>query len=358
MNSPKKKSFKINELCWVKITGYPWWPAVVTGKSRSNKKPSYRVNYICERSNSFVDSENIRKWEENYGAFKDLQKTCKISLNLKCAVKIAELLYDGLIDLNDHEKYLEKYKISKQWHKLENVTTFFNEIINSKKSSNINKQGKKQISKNHQDNRKISNNNASSKGKKRNSKIKPKKMNKIGDNKDENNVIVISDDPQSEKNSPNNENNNENINKNKLNKNDEKKNNQINNFKHNLNINEIKDKNKSNTIKKNFLGKKKKRLFVFSATKEGEIKLEGIEKKTELNNNINNKDNTNKNNDNNLLTNNITSNLNEIDSTKKLLTNEEDQKLNAQSDIIKYEKSLCEVFGAPPGVSTTIPKIQ
>ena len=25
-----KENFQINELCWVKIKGYPWWPGIVS----------------------------------------------------------------------------------------------------------------------------------------------------------------------------------------------------------------------------------------------------------------------------------------------------------------------------------------
>lgn len=353
MNTLKKETFQINELCWVKIVGYPWWPAVVSGKCRSNKKTNYCVNYICERSNSVIDRENIKKWKENYESFKsihDCKKNNKINLKLKCAVKIADLLYDGLIDLKDHEKFLEKYKNSKECHKLCNITSFFDEILNSNKSCKKIKSKGKSYPKINDKTKKVVNSKIPVKGKNKKAKTKEKKVNKIEDNKDENNVIVLSDSQKSEKESKNHENDKENNNENRVNKNEEKNNNEINNFKQNINLIETKEKYKSTTIKKIFLGKKKRR-FNFSATKEGEIKLEGIEKKSVINNNINIK-NTNKNND--LINLNISPNLNENNNQKKLSLNEEDQKFNIQSDIIKYDKSICDVFDAPPGVSNAV----
>ena len=55
--------FTINELCWAKLKGYPWWPAIIKDIILSkNKKKCYIVGYFCEKRGSSLSEINI-----NYG---------------------------------------------------------------------------------------------------------------------------------------------------------------------------------------------------------------------------------------------------------------------------------------------------
>ena len=45
----EKQDFIVNELCWAKIKGYPWWPAIIRDIFIENNKKFYFVGYFCEK---------------------------------------------------------------------------------------------------------------------------------------------------------------------------------------------------------------------------------------------------------------------------------------------------------------------
>ena len=127
-----QNNFKLNELCWVKIKGYPWWPAVITNIQTVKDKKKYFAFYICESKYSEINEENIKKWKENYESFHSgltYKKPKNANKDFQVALKVAELLNEEKITLTDHKNFLEEYKSVKERHNLINVEKYFNKII-------------------------------------------------------------------------------------------------------------------------------------------------------------------------------------------------------------------------------------
>lgn len=144
--------FTINELCWAKLKGYPWWPAIIKDVILSkNKKKSYIVGYFCEKCGSSLSETNIKKWEQNYEIFKDGKgkgkgKQKNSGNDFICSLTVAKMYEEGKIDINDHESFLNKYQNNKDRHSLKNINSFFSELIKKKqenKENNENKENKK-----------------------------------------------------------------------------------------------------------------------------------------------------------------------------------------------------------------------
>ena len=47
----EQNDFKIKELCWAKIKGYPWWPAIIRDIQISGNIKKFLVGYLCEKKN-------------------------------------------------------------------------------------------------------------------------------------------------------------------------------------------------------------------------------------------------------------------------------------------------------------------
>jgi len=133
----KDNEFIINELCWAKLKGYPWWPAIIKDIILSkNKKKSYIVGYFCEKRGSSLSELNIKKWKENYEMFKDGKgkgKQKSSGNDFISSLAVAKMYDEGKIDTNDHESFLNKYQNNKDRHSLKNIHSFFSEIIKKKK---------------------------------------------------------------------------------------------------------------------------------------------------------------------------------------------------------------------------------
>ena len=301
MNS-ENNDFKKNELCWVKVKGYPWWPAIICDINTDNKNILFHINYLCDRKKITVNKDNIRKWKEKYDMFKhyqDYKMLSQLKIAFKCALKVGEWLSEELIDLNDHEKFLEYFKITKEWHKLCNVNDFFyKKIKKSKKSDKSILKSNKKIPNNIKDDYKLDNNN-----------IQNISLNGII----KNNVILKND---------------------------------IKNY---------------SPKSKNFIGKKKRRL-IFSPTKETQLEIMPIKHRRGK---YINKKNMSKikvlvNN----ITTNLDDAINKIDkyqkyfehevTTKKINLDIDDKDVDVKIELTKYIKSISELFGAPINISKTI----
>ena len=147
----KEEIFKIKELCWAKIKGFPWWPAIIRNTYVSNDKKYYFVGYICEKNGSVINENTIKKWETNYGKFKDFKinskngKNSTMNNDFKCALIVANMYYEGKIDDNDHEIFINKYQNNKDRHNLVHIQTFFNNIIKEKEKLDKGKLDKKKM---------------------------------------------------------------------------------------------------------------------------------------------------------------------------------------------------------------------
>ena len=126
----EKQDFIVNELCWAKIKGYPWWPAIIRDIFIENNKKFYFVGYFCEKNGSALNEKNIKKWIDNYELFKDGGGTNKN--DFFAALTVANMYYERKIDSKDHQNFLNKYKSNKERHNLQNVETFFKTMIKEK----------------------------------------------------------------------------------------------------------------------------------------------------------------------------------------------------------------------------------
>ena len=107
----KIDEFKIKELCWAKIKGFPWWPAIIREIKYSNNKKYYNIGYICESKGSDLDGSSLKKWQENYELFKQGWTSPKDKRSLKqndfdCSLAMADKLSEGKLTPEEHDKYL------------------------------------------------------------------------------------------------------------------------------------------------------------------------------------------------------------------------------------------------------------
>ena len=141
----KKEEFKIKELCWAKIKGFPWWPALIREIKYSNNEKYYNIGYICESKGSDLDSSKIKKWKENYESFKQGWTLPKDKKSLKqndfeCSLAMADKLFSKQISPEDHDEFILKYKTKKERHSLYNINEFLTEIEKEKKINDENKE--------------------------------------------------------------------------------------------------------------------------------------------------------------------------------------------------------------------------
>ena len=133
----QSNDFKINELCWAKIKGFPWWPALIKEIKYSNNEKYYNIGYICESKGSDLPESNLKKWQENYILLKQGWTTPKDKKSLKqndfdCSLAMADKISEGKITIEEHDKYLIKYKTKKERNSLYNIHEFIKEIESNK----------------------------------------------------------------------------------------------------------------------------------------------------------------------------------------------------------------------------------
>ena len=133
----EQNDFKIKELCWAKIKGYPWWPAIIRDIYNAGNNKLFFVGYFCERNGSILNESNLKKWEKNYNEFKEgisgkikTGKSSTIQNDFLCALKVGDMYYKGKIDVDDHENFLNQYTNTKDRHSFKNIDNFFNKVIN------------------------------------------------------------------------------------------------------------------------------------------------------------------------------------------------------------------------------------
>ena len=117
----QKEEFKIKELCWAKLKGFTWWPALIREIKYSNNEKYYNIGYICESKGSDLDSSKLKKWQENYDSFKQGWTLPKDRRSPKqndfdCSLSMANKLFSKQITPEEHDKFILKYK-TKKFHK-------------------------------------------------------------------------------------------------------------------------------------------------------------------------------------------------------------------------------------------------
>ena len=192
----KSDEFKIKELCWAKIKGFPWWPALIRQTNYINNQKYYNIGYICESLGSDLDSSCLKKWKENYNLFKQGWTNPKDKKSLKqndfdCSLAMADKLAEGKISPEDHDKFLLKYKTKKERHSLYNVHEFIKEI-EEQRSNKINKGRKEEKKEEEKDNKTDKIN----KEKKEEEKTEKKKL--IGRKRKEKFIELVDDENKSE----------------------------------------------------------------------------------------------------------------------------------------------------------------
>ena len=193
----KSDEFKIKELCWAKIKGFPWWPALIRETNYINNQKYYNIGYICESLGSDLDSSCLKKWKENYNLFKQGWTNPKDKKSLKqndfdCSLAMADKLAEGKISPEDHDKFLLKYKTKKERHSLYNVHEFIKEI--EEKRDNKNKKGRKEEKKEEEKDNKI----IKEKNEEKKEEEKTEKKKLIGRKRKEKFIELVDDENKSE----------------------------------------------------------------------------------------------------------------------------------------------------------------
>jgi len=54
--SKKEPQFVEDEICWAKVRGFPWWPAIITEclPTKTSGEHKYDVNFFCDKTHSVV----------------------------------------------------------------------------------------------------------------------------------------------------------------------------------------------------------------------------------------------------------------------------------------------------------------
>jgi len=128
--------YKEKEVCWVKLKGDPWWPGIISKIINRNQKIVYEIIYLGEKDKITVGKAFIKKWKENYTFYitkfnteKKLNKKYKASF--ECALKIAELLDEQKINLQDNFNFVKHFQILKRKRNKESIIKYINEFNNS-----------------------------------------------------------------------------------------------------------------------------------------------------------------------------------------------------------------------------------
>jgi len=92
-------SFKLGEIVWTKLKGYPWWPGMI---KEIISDQEYIVKFFIELSESKVNVNKIKPFEENKEEF---SKTKLKKLNN--IIKIADVVNKGCMSFEQHEKFVK-----------------------------------------------------------------------------------------------------------------------------------------------------------------------------------------------------------------------------------------------------------
>ncbi|CAD8043458.1 unnamed protein product [Paramecium primaurelia] len=119
MSEDAEQSFRVNEIIWAKVLGYPWWPAKIASITNVNGKNGqycvYRVNFIGDTSHAQLRFDKLKKWNP-----KPIQLETK---KLKESIDLANNLIEGL------EKAQEITLGNLNEHILKDLTIKLNDLV-------------------------------------------------------------------------------------------------------------------------------------------------------------------------------------------------------------------------------------
>ena len=137
------ESLKEKEVCWVKIKGYPWWPGLINKLINRNQKIFYEVIFLGEKEKIIVNKAFIRKWKENYNQYKsrfDMEHKIdkKVRTSFDCALKLAELLIEQKIKIDETFNLMKHFQIIKRKRNKESIIKYINDINNNLDNTHVN----------------------------------------------------------------------------------------------------------------------------------------------------------------------------------------------------------------------------
>lgn len=114
------KGYKINQVIWGKVSGYPWWPGFI----KSIKKNTYEISFFGDFTRSYLKKSKIKKFNNESIHSK------AYSTRLLESIDSAKKVNDGLSTLNEEILKVEKKLEIENKKNTENFEIEEEEIIN------------------------------------------------------------------------------------------------------------------------------------------------------------------------------------------------------------------------------------
>ena len=131
--------YKENDIVWVKVKGYPWWPSIIKHISFRNiqsydhniKEKIYTIELIGEKINTKVSKDKIESFKKNYD-----QHTNTKNISLLKSIETANKIYDK--KYNSKIVYLKENAQEKNNRKEKDLININNQNVSSKKFIELN----------------------------------------------------------------------------------------------------------------------------------------------------------------------------------------------------------------------------
>ena len=131
--------YKENDIVWVKVKGYPWWPSIIKHISFRNiqsydhniKEKIYTIELIGEKINTKVSKDKIESFKKNYD-----QHINTKNISLLKSIETANKIYDK--KNNTKIVYLKENAQEKNNRKEKDLININNQNVSSKKFIELN----------------------------------------------------------------------------------------------------------------------------------------------------------------------------------------------------------------------------
>ena len=131
--------YKENDIVWVKVKGYPWWPSIIKHISFRNiqsyehniKEKIYTIELIGEKINTKVSKDRIESFKKNYD-----QHINTKNISLLKSIETANKIYDK--KYNSKIAYLKENAQEKNNRKEKDLININNQKVSSKKFIELN----------------------------------------------------------------------------------------------------------------------------------------------------------------------------------------------------------------------------